>query len=128
MYETQYSGRFWPCVESWVSTKTPTAEGLIPSPPEKQRALVYGVQSMEGQNQQCQSQLFAMWHELRAEAAITKLSKDDIRVTNEKDKITNLKVVASLDQEIKAHWQAKPAALFAAVMQSGCSQAKEDAL
>jgi len=101
LYERIYGQRFWPCVETWVSTKTPTKNGLEPSPQSRQRTHFFGMLSMEGRDQEVTTFMLSIWRKMSTQQAVDTLGKADILVTNEKDKEVNLRVVGELDQMIQ---------------------------
>lgn len=104
-FETQYMGRFWPSVESWMATKNATKDGLVPSQATKEetlrRVIVAGVQSTAGEDDRSKKMIIDRWHGLNTRAAIEKLGNKDILVTNESDKTANLDVLKSLDNKVK---------------------------
>jgi len=107
MYERIYNQRFWPNVECWIATKMPTKDGLVPATDDRLRIQVHGIRSANGKDVGSRSFLLAAWHSRSAWDAIATLSKDDILVTNLKDKEVNLKVVASLDSQIRRIYASK---------------------
>ncbi|CAK0795826.1 unnamed protein product [Prorocentrum cordatum] len=104
LYERIYNQRFWPNVECWISTKTPTEDGLVPANEDCLRVQVYGIHSASGKDKASRAQVLKFWHSAGTQEAIATLSHDDILVTNAKDKEINLKVVALLDDNIKDHF------------------------
>jgi len=107
MYERIYNQRFWPNVECWIATKMPTKDGLMPATDDRLRIQVYGIRSAKGKDESSRSFLLSAWHKTTAEEAIESLSEEDILVTNLKDKEVNLKVVASLDQQMRRTYSSK---------------------
>ncbi|CAK0889420.1 unnamed protein product [Prorocentrum cordatum] len=103
LYERIYNQRFWPNVECWIATKMATPHGLVPASDDRLRVLVHGIHSAGGHDKANLAQVLEYWHRATAQEAITILSHDDILVTNAKDKEVNLKVVASLDEQIRCH-------------------------
>jgi hypothetical protein len=103
LYERIYNQRFWPNVECWISTKMPTEDGLMPASEERLRMQVYGIESQSGKDDISRAYVLEMWHAADAQQAIHDLAKNDILVTNARDKEVNLKVVGSLDEKIKRH-------------------------
>jgi len=101
LYERIYGQRFWPCVETWVSTKTPTKNGLEPSPQSRMRTHFFGMLSMDGQDKEITTFMLSIWRKMPTQQAIVTLSKDDILVTNAKDKELNLKILGELGQTIQ---------------------------
>ncbi|CAK0795829.1 unnamed protein product [Prorocentrum cordatum] len=101
LYERIYNQRFWPNVECWISTKMATEHGLVPASEDRLRVLVYGIYSASGKDAESMAQVLEFWHETDTPEAIATLSHDDILVTNAKDKEINLKVIASLDEQIQ---------------------------
>merc|ERR1712039_297507 len=94
-------GRFWPNVECWIATKMWTQDGLVPADNDRLRIQVHGILSAAGQDPVNQDYVIRTWQPLSVQEAINTLSKDDIFVTNKKDKDVNLKVLASLDEQIR---------------------------
>jgi hypothetical protein len=107
MYERIYNQRFWPNVECWIATKMPTKDGLMPATNNRLRIQVYGIRSAKGKDNGSRSFLLSAWHSKPAWDAIAALSKEDILVTNQRDKEVNLKVVASLDQQVRQAYTSK---------------------
>jgi len=101
MYERIYNQRFWPNVECWIATKMPTKDGLKPATEDRLRIQVHGIRSAKGMDVASRSFLLETWHSASAHDAIEALSHSDILVTNMKDKEVNLRVVASLDMQIR---------------------------
>ena len=64
---------------------------------------VYGIDSASGRDRANQMFVLGMWHKADAQEAIQALAKNDILVTNARDKEVNLKVVGSLDEKIRGH-------------------------
>merc|ERR1712194_315737 len=104
LYERIYNQRFWPNVECWISTKTPTEDGLVPSSEDMLRVRVHGIDSVKGKDKMNTAVVLESWHKADAQEAIHVLSQNDILVTNAKDKEINLKVVDSLDDEIRGRY------------------------
>jgi hypothetical protein len=107
MYERIYNQRFWPNVECWIATKMPTSDGLLPATNNRLRIQVYGISSAKGKDAGSRSFLLSAWHSKPASEAIAALSQEDILVTNQRDKEINLKVIASLDQQIRQTYTSK---------------------
>lgn len=107
LYERIYNQRFWPNVECWISTKMPTDHGLVPASEDRLRVQVYGIHSATGKDRANRAQVLEYWHALDTHEAIAALSYNDILVTNEKDKEIHMKVLASLDDEIRKKRRAK---------------------
>jgi hypothetical protein len=103
LYERIYNQRFWPNVECWISTKMPTEDGLAPASEDRLRMQVHGINSADGHDKASRMYLLGTWHNADAPEAIQALARNDILVTNARDKEVNLKVVASLDQKIRSH-------------------------
>ena len=91
LYERIYNQRFWPNVECWISTKMPTEDGLVPASEDRLRMKVYGIESTSGRDELSQMYVMGTWHTVNAQQAIEALSKNDILVTNARDKEVNLK-------------------------------------
>ena len=100
LFERIYNQRFWPSVECWIATKMATEDGLVPASEDRLRVQVHGVYSASGKDMSSRKYVLEEWHQADAQEAIATLSHPDILVTNEKDKELNLKVVASLDDQI----------------------------
>jgi hypothetical protein len=103
LYERIYNQRFWPNVECWIGTKMPTEDGLVPASENRLRIQVYGIESASGQDHVNLAFVLEMWHAADAQQAVHVLSKNDVLVTNARDKEVNLKVVGSLDEKIRSH-------------------------
>jgi len=70
LYDRAHGQRFWPCVESWIATKTATENGLEASLISKLRIQVYGIQSCEGQDDEMTENILNAWHKTSTEEAI----------------------------------------------------------
>ena len=101
LYERIYNQRFWPNVECWIATKMPSKEGLVPATEPHLRIRVLGIRSARANDSANRAFLLDTWHSASTLDVIKSLSADDILVTNQKDKEINLKVVASLDSQIR---------------------------
>ena len=79
----------------------PSKEGLVPATEPHLRIRVLGIRSARANDSANRAFLLDTWHSASTLDAIKALSADDILVTNQKDKEINLKVVASLDSQIR---------------------------
>lgn len=101
LFDRDYNRRFWPCVETWIATKTPTANGLEASTLSNLRLSVFGVLSCEGQDESSQRSCIDSWHKVTTTTAIAILTRDDIHVTNKKNKDVSLGPLHKVDAHIK---------------------------
>ena len=66
LYDNQYNGRFWPCVECWSSFQVATPNGLESEKEDHRlRAAFVCVAASEGTEAQAQSFMEKQWRHLR---------------------------------------------------------------
>ena len=105
LYDNQYNGRFWPCVEFWSSLQVATPEGLLAEEPGHRRTSFVCVASSEGTEAEAQAFMERQWRHVTVEEAINRLLGPDLLVTNQKDKEVQVRVLQLLDRQT-AHWVA----------------------
>ena len=105
LYDNQYNGRFWPCVEFWSSLQVATPEGLLAEESGHRRTSFVCVASSEGTEAEAQAFMERQWRHVTVEEAINRLLGPDLLVTNQKDKEVQVRVLQLLDRQT-AHWVA----------------------
>jgi len=90
----------------------------MPATDDRLRIQVHGIRSARGMDESSRSFLLSAWHSKSAWDAISALSEEDILVTNLRDKEVNLKVVATLDQQMRRTYSSKHVEINRAVSES----------
>ena len=100
VYDNQYHGRFWPCVECWSSFQVATPEGLVGAVSDRiQRTSYVCVAGSTGTEKEARSLLERQWRHVSIQEALDRLLSPDLLVTNKKDKEVQAKVLAALNQQ-----------------------------
>ena len=101
LYDNQYNGRFWPCVECWSSFQVATPNGLESEKEDyRLRAAFVCVAASEGTEAQAQSFMEKQWRHVTSEQAVSRLLGPDLLVTNKKDKEVQVHVLKSLNKQV----------------------------
>ena len=101
LYDNQYNGRFWPCVECWSSFQVATPNGLESEKEDHRlRAAFVCVAASEGTEAQAQSFMEMQWRHVTSEQAVRRLLGPDLLVTNKKDKEVQVHVLKSLNKQV----------------------------
>ena len=101
LYDNQYNGRFWPCVECWSSFQVATPNGLESEKLDhRRRATFVCVAASEGTEAQAQSFMEKQWRHVTSEEAVRRLLGPDLLVTNKKDKEVQVHVLKSLNKQV----------------------------
>ena len=101
LYDNQYNGRFWPCVECWSSFQVATPDGLESEKLDfRRRATFVCVAASEGTEAQAQSFMEQQWRHVTSEEAVRRLLRPDLLVTNKKDKEVQVHVLKSLNKQV----------------------------
>lgn len=108
LWDRQYNTRFWPNVESWTAMREAGYRGLKAG---GQRALFYDVLGGdETIDERARTYMMDAWGSKSAQEAAIELGRDDIFVTNQRDKATNLKVLVELDDRVRRCYEVSAAA------------------
>ena len=100
LYDNQYNGRFWPCVECWSSYQVATPEGLKAEESELRRRTVFVcVAASVGTEAQAQSFMVKQWRRVTCDQAVERLMGPDLLVTNRKDKEVQVQVLKNLNKQ-----------------------------
>ena len=100
VYDNQYHGRFWPCVECWSSFQVATPEGLVGAVSDRiQRTSYVCVAGSTGAEKEARSLLERQWRHVSIQEALDRLLSPDLLVTNKKDKEVQAIVLAALNQQ-----------------------------
>ena len=100
VYDNQYHGRFWPCIECWSSFQVATPEGLVGAVSDRsQRTSYVCVGGSTGTEKEARSFLERQWRHVSIQEALDRLLSPDLLVTNQKDKEVQAKVLAALNQQ-----------------------------
>jgi hypothetical protein len=81
-------GRFWTQYEAWLSMQVVDGTSVRPANPEERRCTIATIANA---NSIIAEGLYAMWVAKTPEQAYDMLSKDDVTVTNQNDKDTQLR-------------------------------------
>ena len=98
LLDLSYISRFWTQFEAWLSMQLVSRDGLQPAPPNRRRCEVVPIVNA---NSIMAESLFAMWASKTPDEARAVLEKDDVTVTNQGDKVTQLGKLAKLDEEAR---------------------------
>ena len=100
VYDNQYHGRFWPCVECWSSFQVATPEGSVGAVSDRiQRTSYVCVGGSTGTKKEARSLLERQWRHVSIQEALDRLLSPDLLVTNKKDKEVQAIVLAALNQQ-----------------------------
>ena len=100
LYDNQYNGRFWPCVECWSSYQVATPEGLKAEESDLRRRTVFVcVAASVGTEAQAQSFMEKQWRRVTCDQAVERLMGPDLLVTNRKDKEVQVQVLSNLNKQ-----------------------------
>merc|ERR1719284_1255233 len=100
LYDNQYNGRFWPCVECWSSYQVATPEGLKAEESDLRRRTVFVcVAASVGTEAQAQSFMEKQWRRVTCDQAVERLMGPDLLVTNRKDKEVQVQVLKNLNKQ-----------------------------
>jgi hypothetical protein len=88
--------------ESWLSMQSPTPAGLSPAKEGEQR---FDITPIENANSSFAGSLRSMWQAKTPQEAYDVLEKDDVVVTNKKDKAEQLKKLLALNEEVRTAYR-----------------------
>mmetsp|Transcript_129509 Transcript_129509/g.360801 ORF Transcript_129509/g.360801 Transcript_129509/m.360801 type:complete len:770 (-) Transcript_129509:109-2418(-) len=102
LYDSQYSGRFWPCAECWSSFQVPTEEGVRDYETQGApcRATFCCVAGAEGTEAQAKALMRRGWGRTPACDAAARLRRDEVSVANQRDKDIQVEVLDGLDEQV----------------------------
>mgnify|MGYP004175395721 FL=1 len=89
-------GRFWTQFEAFLSFRKCTERGLESAPAADQRHTVTCIHNAPAS---FETGLFDMWSQRTAEEAHTILMKPDVEVTNQSDKVVQLRKLKKLNED-----------------------------
>ena len=102
LLDSSFFGRFWTCFEAFLSTQEASANGLRAATAER-----VTVKTVLGANAAPKQGLIDKWGACTVEQAYMLLDKDDIEVTNSKDKEGQLEKLRNLNKEVRAFFAAR---------------------
>lgn len=85
--------------EAWLSLQMPTPLGLVPATLEFQRHTIVPIHNADDA---IRAKLFDMWADKSPEDATAVLSRPDIQVTNQSDKLGQIPKLLALNENVKA--------------------------
>ena len=94
--------RFWTLFEAWLSMQSVTSEGLLPARENEQRSTIECIHNADMKYDG--EKLKETWKSKTPDEAYDVLSKNDIQVTNQKDKETQLLKLSNLNQFASAQY------------------------
>ena len=101
LYDNQYNGRFWPCVECWSSFQVATPNGLESEKLDhRRRATFVCVAASAGTEAEAQSFMEKQWRHVTSKEAVRRLLGPDLLVTNKKDKEVQVHVLTNLNKQV----------------------------
>jgi len=104
IFDTSYVSRFWCCFELWLSMQKATKDGIIHAPDSELRLDFRCVGAAKEAAKNFETAMFDTWHQRAPQEAAEILAKDDIQVTNRRDKDEQLKTLMQLDKRtMKIH-------------------------
>jgi len=98
LLELSYISRFWTQFEAWLAMQKIGDKGLEPASAEERRCKIVPILNA---NSMLVQSLEAIWSAKKPEEAYDILSKDDVTVTNLKDKEQQLKKLQTLPKEVE---------------------------
>ena len=113
LLDLSYMSRFWTSYEAWLSMQEPTAKGLRPAPPAKKRHTIVPIYNA---TESLGRTLEEMWADKTPEEAMAVLSRPDVTVTNESDKIVQLGKLKSFDETVRTSPEVQARLAKAAMM------------
>ena len=103
--DQQYIGRFWTQLECWLSYQKATAKGLEPRAESDPERLT--IQGIHGSSRALEAHLLASWAGKTVGQAEERLAASDIIVTNQSDKVQQLKKLRDLNETVEEDFQAE---------------------
>lgn len=98
LMDMTYLSRFWTQFEAWLALKSPSDNGIVASPPSKQRFHIMTLHSAPASMKHVLVELLAQKTPV---AMYDALSAPDIAVTNQRDKDVCLPKVLKIDAEVR---------------------------
>jgi hypothetical protein len=98
--DLQYMGRFWTQFEAWLSLQRASAEGLAPD----LTRIRCTVCKIHNATLKTEENLYELWAGKNAQEAYDTLAKDDVYVTNRKDKELQLPKLKWINETVGAVW------------------------
>lgn len=107
LLDLSYISRFWTQFEAWLSMQKPTRNGLVSAVgSDSERHHIIPIHGAGGQADLITQMLVQTWAKRTPKEAHQFLSGPDVTVTNQKDKEKQLPKVLTLNDEIRAGFQA----------------------
>jgi hypothetical protein len=107
LLDISYLSRFWTQMEAWLSMQLGGSDGLEPAPERLRRC---AIEFLHTATTTTRTDLLNMWATRTPEEAYALLSKPDVQVTNQSDKVTQLAKVRQLVPEVKGAFTPRGAA------------------
>ena len=103
LLDISYLSRFWTQFEAWLSMQEgSSAKGLCAAPEGRRRVQMACLHNATRGDEDAKLQ--QMWGHVTPQEAHELLSKPDVTVTNQGDKVTQLKKIETLDGEVRGAW------------------------
>mmetsp|Transcript_92911 Transcript_92911/g.277250 ORF Transcript_92911/g.277250 Transcript_92911/m.277250 type:complete len:609 (-) Transcript_92911:60-1886(-) len=99
LFDNQYGGRFWPCIEVWMGQQRVTGSGIEPEDEERIRLRVVCLGSTVGTEAASLAALQETWGKQPVDAVLARLKHPDVLVTNRKDKDVQLGRLEKLSRQ-----------------------------
>jgi len=104
LLDMSYSSRFWTQFECWTSFQEVDSDGVLGSASEANRRCA--IVCIHNANEYTRLGLIDMWSNKTPEEAHQILSRDDVSVTNQRDKEQQLPKIRSFQDHVHATWAA----------------------
>uniref|UniRef100_A0A6T8Z4W3 Heterokaryon incompatibility domain-containing protein n=1 Tax=Haptolina ericina TaxID=156174 RepID=A0A6T8Z4W3_9EUKA len=102
LLDMSYCSRFWTQFEAWTGFQEVDSDGVLRSAPEDNRRCF--IECIHNANEYTKLGLIEMWSNKTPEEAYNILSRDDVSVTNQKDKEAQLPKIKTFKEHVHQTW------------------------
>ena len=104
LLDMSYMSRFWTQFEAWTSFQEVDADGVLSSSGEGNRRCL--IECIHNANEYTKLGLIDMWSNKTPDEAYHILKRDDVSVTNQRDKEQQLPKIQTFKERVQQTWQA----------------------
>ena len=104
LLDMSYMSRFWTQFEAWTGFQEVDADGVLRSSSEGNRRCL--IECIHNANEYTKLGLIDMWSNKTPDEAYHILKRDDVSVTNQKDKEEQLPKIQTFKESVQQTWQA----------------------
>lgn len=105
LLDLQYLSRFWTQFEAWLAFQTCTSRGIEPARLPGHGAERCDILPVLNASSILAMALQTLWENKKPEEAYEVLRQDDVKVTNQSDKLIQLPKVRELSDEVRSTWE-----------------------